>query len=81
VSGDARFATAYGRVFSSFGVAALVGPAVGAALHDGADGYADAFRVSVLGAVLAVVALAVYQRRLRLGGSGFPRVRRWPPLG
>jgi len=67
VSGEARFSTAYGRVFSSFGVAALAGPAVGAALHDGADGYAEGFRVSLLGAAVAVVALAVYQRRLHLG--------------
>jgi MFS transporter, OFA family, oxalate/formate antiporter len=66
VSAAARFGTAYGRVFSSFGVAAVAGPAVGAALHDGADGYARGFWASLLGVVVAAAALAVYQHRLRV---------------
>lgn len=65
VSGDVRFGTAYGRVFSSWGLAGLVGPALGAALHHGSDGYARGFQASLLGPALAVVALVVYQRRVR----------------
>lgn len=68
VSGDLRFGAAYGRVFSSFGAAAVAGPALGAVLHDGADGYAGSFRVSLLAAAVAVAALAIYERRLRLTG-------------
>ncbi|HSE09990.1 MAG TPA: MFS transporter [Nocardioidaceae bacterium] len=65
VARDARFAAAYGRVFSSFGVAAVAGPALGALLHNGGDGYAGGFEASLLGAALAVLAMATYQRRLR----------------
>jgi MFS transporter, OFA family, oxalate/formate antiporter len=75
VSGAARFGTAYGRVFSSFGVAAVAGPAVGAVLHDDADGYARAFQVSLLGVVVAMSALSTYQHRLRHVASS--DVRRW----
>jgi OFA family oxalate/formate antiporter-like MFS transporter len=73
VSGEVRFGTAYGRVFSSWGVAGLVGPALGAALHDGADGYARSFQASLLGAMVAVLALIAYQRRLRLGRVPEPK--------
>jgi MFS transporter, OFA family, oxalate/formate antiporter len=74
VSAAARFGTAYGRVFSSFGVAAVAGPAAGAVLHEGADGYARGFQVSLLGVVVATSALATYQRRLRLvASSDVPR--------
>jgi len=76
VSGDGRFGAAYGRVFSSFGAAAVVGPALGALLHDGLDGYAAGFRASLVGAVAAVLALIVYQRRLRIGRRAARQVRR-----
>jgi MFS transporter, OFA family, oxalate/formate antiporter len=69
VSGAARFGTAYGRVFSSFGLAAVAGPAVGAVLHDSVDGYARGFQASLLGVVIAMSALATYQHRLRLVAS------------
>jgi OFA family oxalate/formate antiporter-like MFS transporter len=67
VSGEARFGTAYGRVFCSFGAAAVVGPALGAALHDVPDGYAGGFQACLVGAAVAGLALAVYQRRVRIG--------------
>jgi MFS transporter, OFA family, oxalate/formate antiporter len=74
VSRAARFGTAYGRVFSSFGVAAVAGPAAGAVLHDSADGYARGFQTSLLGVVIATSALATYQHRLRLvASSDVPR--------
>jgi predicted MFS family arabinose efflux permease len=65
VTPDSRFGAAYGRVFSSFGVAAVVGPALGAALHDTADGFARAFEASLAGVAVAAVAVGVYQWRLR----------------
>lgn len=65
VTTPTRFATAYGAVFSSFGVAGLVGPYAGAVLHEDGDGYALGFRAALVAAGLAAVALAVYQRRLR----------------
>lgn len=65
VTAPTRFATDYGRVFSSFGVAGVVGPYVGAALHGEGDGYAGGFRATLLAAGLAAVALGVYQWRLR----------------
>lgn len=76
VSGDERFGAAYGRVFSSFGAAAVVGPALGALLHEGLDGYAEGFRASLVAAVAAVLALTVYQRRLRIGRPAAGPVRR-----
>ncbi len=77
VTVPARFATAYGRVFSSFGVAGIVGPYLGAVLHRGADGYTDGFRASLLAAGLAAGALGVYQWRLRAWGD--VRSRGVPP--
>jgi OFA family oxalate/formate antiporter-like MFS transporter len=76
VSGEGRFGAAYGRVFCSFGAAAVVGPALGAALHDGPDGYAAGFQACLVGAAVAVLALAVYQRRLRIGRRTTRRARR-----
>jgi MFS family permease len=67
VSGEGRFGAAYGRVFCAFGAAAVVGPAVGALLHDVPDGYAGGFQACLVGAAVAVLALAVYQRRVRIG--------------
>jgi MFS transporter, OFA family, oxalate/formate antiporter len=75
VSGAARFGTAYGRVFSSFGPAAVAGPALGAVLHDSADGYARGFQASLVGVVVAMSALATYQHRLGLVASS--DVKRW----
>lgn len=65
VTRPARFGTAYGRVFSSFGVAGVLGPFAGAALHVEPDGYARGFQLSLLMACAAAVALTAYQRRLR----------------
>lgn len=66
VTRPARFGAAYGRVFSSFGVAGVVGPYAGAVLHVDPDGYARGFQASLLTAGAAALALTVYQRRLRL---------------
>ncbi len=63
VSGGSRFASAYGRVFSSWGVAGILGPSVLAAAPDG-DGYQRAVQLSLLAAALAVPALVVLGRRL-----------------
>jgi OFA family oxalate/formate antiporter-like MFS transporter len=76
VSAEGCFGTAYGRVFCSFGAAAVVGPALGAALHDGPDGYAGGFQACLAGAAVAALALAVYQRRLRIGRRTTRRARR-----
>lgn len=65
ISGKHRFATAYGRVFSSWGVAAVLGPSVVAALHETGDGYVPAFRVSLLAIALATPALVLVQPRLK----------------
>lgn len=67
VSRDRRFGTAYGRVFSSWGVAGLLGPAIGAALYDEAHGYSRSFAASLGGAAIAVVALIAYRHRMRTG--------------
>jgi OFA family oxalate/formate antiporter-like MFS transporter len=64
VSGEHRFATAYGRVFSSWGVAGVLGPTVVAALHEGGDEYMPTFKVSLLAVALAAPALVLVQRRL-----------------
>ena len=64
VSGDRRFATVYGRVFSSWGVAGVLGPTMVAAVHEAGDGYMPAFRLSLLAVVLAAPALVPIQRRL-----------------
>lgn len=63
VCGQRRFATAYGRVFSSWGAAGLVGPAVGAALYDDVSGFAHSSEALLLGVMVAATALAVYHRR------------------
>lgn len=76
VSGEGRFGAAYGRVFSSFGVAAVAGPAVGAALHERADAYAGGFGAALATAAATGLALAVYQRRLRLGRRAAGRCHR-----
>jgi OFA family oxalate/formate antiporter-like MFS transporter len=65
VSGELRFGAAYGRVFSSFGAAAVAGPALGSLLHDGEAGYARSFEGALVAAAVAVAALVVYRRRLR----------------
>lgn len=69
VSGAARFATAYGRVFSSWGVAALLGPATGAALYDVTDGFSRGFEASLVGTAVAAIALVVYHHRCHRPGS------------
>jgi OFA family oxalate/formate antiporter-like MFS transporter len=63
VAGDTRFAGAYGRVFSAWGVAGVVGPYVGASLHGESDGYVRAFGASLVFVLLAAGALVVYQHR------------------
>lgn len=73
VSGKARFATAYGRIFSSWGVAGLWGPATGAALYDQASGYSRSFEALLLGATVAALALVVYDRRQRRRADAAPR--------
>lgn len=73
VSEKDRFATAYGRIFSSWGVAGLLGPATGAALYDEASGYSRGFAALLLGATVASVALVVYHRRHRTGADAAPR--------
>jgi MFS transporter, OFA family, oxalate/formate antiporter len=47
VSRRSRFGTAYGRVISSWGVAGLLGPALGAALYDESRGYSGGFAASL----------------------------------
>lgn len=78
VAPERRFGTAYGRVFSSFGVAAVVGPVLGALLHAEADGYAAGFRASLVCAGVAVVALAVYHRRTSAAFVDVPHRRSRP---
>ncbi len=73
VSGATRFATAYGRVFSSWGVAGLLGPVTGAALYDGTDGYSRGFELWLFAAGVAAIALVVFRRRPRPGLSAGPR--------
>lgn len=69
-----RFGVSYGRVFTSWGVAGVLGPVAGAALSDGAGGHATAFRAALPVAGLAVVALVGLERSLRhrphAGGAG-----------
>jgi OFA family oxalate/formate antiporter-like MFS transporter len=63
VSREGRFGAAYGRVFSSWCVAGLLGPALGAALYDESRGYSRSFAASLGGAVIAVLALIVFRHR------------------
>lgn len=65
VATPTRFATAYGAVFSSFGVAGMLGPYVGAVLHGEGDGYRAGFRATLVAVGLAAAALVVYGRRLQ----------------
>lgn len=67
VSREGRFGTAYGRVFSSWGVAGLLGPALGVVLYDESRGYSRSFAASLGGAAVAGVALIVYRRRREPG--------------
>lgn len=69
VSTESRFGAAYGRVFSSWGVAGLLGPALGAALYDESLGYSRSFAASLGGAAISAGALLVL------------RYRRWPDRG
>jgi MFS family permease len=62
--GPERFGTSYGRVFTSWGVAGVVGPAAGGWLHAGAGTYRPAFQASLVCAALALVALAAFARAL-----------------
>ena len=55
--GDAGFGAAYGRAFSSWGIAGVLGPAAGAWLHQQSGGYALAFRLSLVAAAVAWVVL------------------------
>lgn len=63
VSREGRFGTAYGRVFSSWGVAGLLGPALGAALYDESRGYSRSFAASLGGAAIAGLALIAFRHR------------------
>ncbi|MEP6814862.1 MAG: MFS transporter [Marmoricola sp.] len=63
VSSEGRFGTAYGRVFSSWGVAGLLGPTLGAALYDESRGYSRSFAASLGGAAIAVLALIAFRHR------------------
>lgn len=58
-----RFGAAYGRVFSSWGVAGVLGPAAGSWLHGVAGHHRLAFQLSVLTTGLAFVALAAVRSR------------------
>lgn len=60
VAQAARFGTAYGRVFTSWGVAGLLAPR----LHDPSVDDATTFRWGLLVVGTAVLALALYERRL-----------------
>jgi OFA family oxalate/formate antiporter-like MFS transporter len=59
-----RFGVSYGRVFTSWGVAGVLGPVAGAALAGGAGGHATAFRAALAVAGLAAVALIGLERSL-----------------
>jgi OFA family oxalate/formate antiporter-like MFS transporter len=61
-----RFGTAYGNVFTSWGLAGALAPT----LHGPTDDYAAGFRSWLLAAVAAAIALVAYERRLR-GQGGF----------
>lgn len=63
--GRESFGASYGRAFSSWGVAGLLGPAAGARLHAVAGDYRLAFQASVAAAVVALLALAAFARLLR----------------
>lgn len=65
IVGDARFGTAFGRVFSSWGVAGLAGPALGAALHEESYGYSHSFAAALGGAAIAALALVALRHRRR----------------
>jgi MFS transporter, OFA family, oxalate/formate antiporter len=67
VSSESRFGTAYGRVFSSWGVAGVLGPALGAALYDESRGYSRSFEASLGGAAIAVLALIAFRHRRGAG--------------
>jgi MFS family permease len=62
--GPERFGSSYGRVFSSWGVAGVLGPAAGGWLHAAAGNYRPAFQASLVCAVLALGALAAFARAL-----------------
>lgn len=59
------FGASYGRAFSSWGVAGLLGPAAGARLPAVAGDYRPAFQALVATALVALVALAAFARLLR----------------
>lgn len=63
--GRESFGASYGRAFSSWGVAGLLGPAAGARLPAVAGDYRLAFQALVVTAVVALVALAAFARLLR----------------
>jgi OFA family oxalate/formate antiporter-like MFS transporter len=63
----ASFGVSYGRVFTSWGVAGVLGPVAGAALVGGTGGHASVFRAALAVAGLAVVALFGFERSLGHG--------------
>jgi OFA family oxalate/formate antiporter-like MFS transporter len=60
-----RFGAAYGRVFSSWGVAGLLGPLAGGWLHGIAGQHQLAFQLSVVSTGLAFGALVAFAGQLR----------------
>ncbi|MBW3601660.1 MAG: MFS transporter [Actinobacteria bacterium] len=66
--GRESFGASYGRAFSAWGVAGLVGPLAGARLQAVAGDYRPVFLASVAAAVAALVALAAFARLLRDAG-------------
>jgi MFS family permease len=63
--GPERFGTSYGRAFTSWGVAGVLGPAAGSWLHGVTGGYRPAFQLSIAFALIALGALAAFARHLR----------------
>jgi MFS family permease len=67
-----RFGAAYGRVFSAWGAAGVLGPVVGGWLHEVAGDHRLAFQLSLLSTGLAFGALAALAAEMRGGRDRKP---------
>lgn len=67
VCSSVRFGSAFGRVFSAWGLAAFAGPALGTTLGAGNVGYTRGFETLLGVTLLAFLSLAIYQHRLHKG--------------
>jgi MFS transporter, OFA family, oxalate/formate antiporter len=69
LAGSAGFGAAYGRVFSSWGIAGVLGPAAGGWLHRLTGTYTTAFRLCLVVAAIAAATLIPLRAATQRAGA------------